>query len=64
MEFSVRWWFTRLFLKEKFFLRLIPTAMHSLEDVEYTLSAFKELHKKLMSGKYKSKDLAKVEVDK
>jgi glycine C-acetyltransferase len=50
--------------KGEILLRLIPTAMHSLEDVEYTLNAFKELHKKLIAGKYKSENLAKVEVDK
>ena len=50
--------------KGEILLRLIPTAMHTLEDVEYTLKAFKELHKKLAAGKYKSENLAKVEVDK
>lgn len=44
-------------------LRLIPTAMHSIEDVEYTLEAFKETRKKLLAGEYKSDNLAKVEVD-
>lgn len=33
-------------------LRLIPTAMHSIEDVEYTVKAFKEVKKKLDSNEY------------
>lgn len=33
-------------------LRLIPTAIHSLEDVEYTIKAFKEVKKKLDAGEY------------
>jgi glycine C-acetyltransferase len=41
--------------KGQLLLRLIPTAMHSLEDVEYTVNAFKEVAKKLNDGKY-SKD--------
>jgi glycine C-acetyltransferase len=33
-------------------LRLIPTAAHTLEDVDYTLKAFSEVKKKLDQGKY------------
>ena len=33
-------------------LRLIPTAMHTLEDVEYTIKAFTEIKKKLDAGDY------------
>jgi len=33
-------------------LRLIPTAVHTLEDVAYTISAFSEVRKKLDEGKY------------
>lgn len=33
-------------------LRLIPTAMHTLEDVERTLEAFSEVSEKLKSGYY------------
>jgi glycine C-acetyltransferase len=36
-------------------LRLIPTAAHSLEDVEYTIKAFGEIRKKLDNAIY-SKD--------
>jgi len=37
--------------------RLIPTAMHSLEDVEYTLNAFGEVQQKLKEGKYKAGEM-------
>ena len=33
--------------------RLIPTAAHSMEQVEYTLNAFEEIQKKLEAGAYK-----------
>lgn len=33
-------------------LRLIPTAVHTLEDVEYTIRAFSEVKKKLDAGVY------------
>ena len=33
-------------------LRLIPTAVHTLEDVDYTLNAFSQLKDKLDSGAY------------
>jgi glycine C-acetyltransferase len=33
-------------------LRLIPTAMHTFEDVQYTIKAFSEVRKKLEEGKY------------
>jgi glycine C-acetyltransferase len=35
-------------------LRLIPTAMHTSEDVQYTIKAFSEVRKKLEEGKYTS----------
>ena len=41
-------------------LRLIPTAMHSLEDVEYTIKAFREIKKKLDAGKYSKEVIIKV----
>jgi len=49
--------------KGELILRLIPTAMHTLEDVEYTLKAFKEVRKKLVSGAYDKKKMASVRVD-
>ena len=39
-------------------LRLIPTAMHTLEDVERTLSAYSEVAEKLKNGVYKETKLA------
>ncbi|MFO7622533.1 MAG: aminotransferase class I/II-fold pyridoxal phosphate-dependent enzyme [Bacteroidales bacterium] len=33
-------------------LRLIPTASHTLEDVEYTVNAFREIKKKLDNNEY------------
>lgn len=35
-------------------LRLIPTAVHTLEDVEYTIKCFSEVKKKLESGEYET----------
>jgi glycine C-acetyltransferase len=35
-------------------LRLIPTAAHNLEDVEYTINSFSSILGKLKEGKYKS----------
>jgi glycine C-acetyltransferase len=34
-------------------LRLIPTATHTLEDVEETIIAFSAIREKLESGEYK-----------
>lgn len=34
-------------------LRLIPTAMHNLEDIRETLEAFETINSKLKSGFYK-----------
>jgi glycine C-acetyltransferase len=50
--------------KGELILRLIPTAMHTLEEVEYTLKAFKEVRKKLEDGKYSKTEFATVAVDK
>jgi glycine C-acetyltransferase len=33
-------------------LRLIPTAVHTLEDVEYTINAFKAVKEKIEKGLY------------
>lgn len=38
--------------KGELLLRLIPTAMHSDQDIDETLHAFSEVHEKLLSGKY------------
>lgn len=38
-------------------LRLIPTAIHTMEDVEYTINAFSEVKEKLDNGKYASGEI-------
>lgn len=35
-------------------LRIIPTASHTLEDVEYTMKHFEQVKEKLITGKYKT----------
>ncbi|MDP7430232.1 MAG: aminotransferase class I/II-fold pyridoxal phosphate-dependent enzyme, partial [Flavobacteriales bacterium] len=40
--------------KDIILLRLIPTATHTLEDVELTINAFKSIKDKLSSGEYAS----------
>lgn len=39
-------------------LRLIPTAVHTLEDVSYTIDAFSKIRHKLVSGQYQSDKIA------
>jgi glycine C-acetyltransferase len=46
--------------KGQIMLRLIPTAMHTLEDVKYTIEAFKVIKKNLESGKYDSDKMAEM----
>ncbi len=41
-------------------LRLIPTAVHTLEDVRYTIEAFSEVREKLDAGKYIEGNLPQV----
>lgn len=41
-------------------LRLIPTAVHTLEDVKYTIESFSQIHGKLVNGKYKAEKIASV----
>lgn len=38
--------------------RIVSTAAHTLEDVEYTLNAFKEIKRKLDAGEYDSDEVA------
>jgi glycine C-acetyltransferase len=45
-------------------LRIIPTADHSLADVDYTIKCFTEIAEKLKAGKYSKETLAKVQVEK
>ncbi len=40
--------------KDEILLRLIPTAAHSLEDVNYTVETFKKVQAKLVAGDYKA----------
>ncbi len=46
--------------KDQIMLRIIPTAAHTLEDVEYTIKAFAEIKEKLEAGKYKSDKIAQL----
>ena len=41
-------------------LRLIPTAVHTLDEVEYTIKSFTEIKDKLANGKYISDEIANV----
>lgn len=49
--------------KDVIMLRLIPTAAHTLEDVQYTIDTFKTMKAKLDAGEYQSEEMAAVEVD-
>jgi len=46
--------------KGELLIRLIPTAMHTIEDVDYTIKAFKEVHEKLDDGNYQAEHIANV----
>ncbi len=39
--------------KGEIILRIIPTAVHTLEDVEYTLACFDDCREKLLKGEYR-----------
>ena len=41
-------------------IRLIPTAVHTMEDVEYTIKAFSEIKHNLDSGKYATGEIVDV----
>ena len=43
--------------KGQLLLRLIPTSMHTLEDVKYTIKAFKNVAEKLANGEYNKETL-------
>lgn len=43
-------------------LRLIPTAVHTIEDVEYTIKAFSDIKTNLKKGKYSSGEFANVKI--
>ncbi len=44
--------------KDVILLRLIPTAAHTLEDVDYTVKHFKTVKEKLAAGAYRSEKIA------
>jgi glycine C-acetyltransferase len=46
--------------KDTILIRIIPTAAHSEEDVDYTIKCFKEVQVKLKAGKYKSENVAQM----
>lgn len=46
--------------KDEILLRLIPTAVHTLEDVRYTIEAFKTVRTKLEAGAYKADKVAAI----
>ncbi|MDP4188967.1 MAG: pyridoxal phosphate-dependent aminotransferase family protein, partial [Bacteroidota bacterium] len=41
-------------------IRIIPSAVHTLEDVQYTIKAFSEVHEKLKAGKYAAEHIASI----
>lgn len=49
--------------KGEIILRLMPTAMHTLDDVKITVEAFKKVREKLENGKYSKTEMATVKVD-
>ncbi|MFH0864941.1 MAG: aminotransferase class I/II-fold pyridoxal phosphate-dependent enzyme [Bacteroidota bacterium] len=38
-------------------LRIIPTAVHTMDDVQYTIKAFSEIQEKLKTGKYSTTEV-------
>jgi len=46
--------------KDVIMLRIIPTAAHTIEDVEQTIKAFESIMEKLKKGWYKREDLVEV----
>ncbi|WP_132433462.1 aminotransferase class I/II-fold pyridoxal phosphate-dependent enzyme [Natronoflexus pectinivorans] len=46
--------------KGQIMLRIIPTAVHTLEDVDYTIKAFAEVAEKLKAGHYKADKIASI----
>ncbi len=46
--------------KGQIMLRIIPTAVHSMEDVEYTIESFGTIQKNLQAGKYSDDKFASI----
>jgi len=44
--------------KDVIMLRLIPTVVHTLEDVNHTIDCFKKVREKLEAGAYKAEKIA------
>lgn len=44
--------------KDVIMLRLIPTVVHTLEDVNYTIESFKKVREKLEAGQYRAEKIA------
>jgi len=44
--------------KDVIMLRLIPTTVHTLEDVAYTIECFSKVREKLEAGEYKAEKIA------
>jgi glycine C-acetyltransferase len=44
--------------KDTIMLRLIPTAVHTIDDVQYTIETFTLVKEKLFAGEYKSEKIA------
>ena len=47
--------------KGQLLLRLIPTSIHTIEDVEYTIQAFSAVRKNLEAGKYSNSKFAQIQ---
>lgn len=48
--------------KDVIMLRIIPTAVHTDADVDYTIKAFAEVAEKLAAGKYKAEKVANMSI--
>lgn len=44
--------------KDVIMLRLIPTVVHTIKDVEYTIECFKKVREKLLAGAYQAEKIA------
>jgi glycine C-acetyltransferase len=49
--------------KDVIMLRIIPTAVHTLDDVNYTINAFAEVKKKLDAGAYAGDTILSARLD-
>ena len=56
------WAITHAIPKGMIIFRIVSTAAHTMEDVEYTLKAFKEIKAKLDAGLYDGDDIAAMTV--